>query len=70
MEHGHWKRFVEIREGLKKDGVDGGEAWGHAAAALEKELEEGREEDQVGSVVVGATEGSDHASAGYFGSGV
>ena len=56
MEHGHWKRFVELREGLKKDGVDGGEAWGQAASLLERELEEGREEDQVGSVVVGATE--------------
>tara|TARA_R100000995_G_C3481118_1_gene123965 strand:- start:1959 stop:2612 length:654 start_codon:yes stop_codon:yes gene_type:complete len=51
MEHGHWKRFVEIREGMKGDGVDASDAWGHAAAALEKELEEGREEDHVGGDV-------------------
>ena len=51
MENGHWKRFVELREGLKANGVDGSDAWGQAATLLERELEEGREEDQVGVVV-------------------
>ena len=37
-EHGYWKRFVEIREMMKGQGVDASEAWGAAATALEVEL--------------------------------
>jgi len=53
MEKGHWKRFVEIRESLKEQGVDAGDAWGQAVSVLERELEEGPEEDHVKSVEVG-----------------
>jgi len=37
-ENGQWSRFVEIREMMKKQGVEPSEAWGAAAAALEAEL--------------------------------
>ena len=37
-ENGHWSRFVEIREMMKKQGVEPSDAWGAAAAALEAEL--------------------------------
>ena len=50
MEHGHWQRFVEIRESLKSQGVDGSDAWGQAATALESELGSGEPTDQVEEV--------------------
>lgn len=40
-EHGHWSRFVEIREMIKKQGVEASEAWGAAAMTLEMELGNG-----------------------------
>ena len=50
MEHGHWQRFVEIRESLKSQGVDGSDAWGQAASVLESELGSGEPTDQVKEV--------------------
>ena len=40
-EQGLWKRFVEIRESMKAEGVEPSEAWREAAVALESEMGDG-----------------------------